>query len=308
MNDELRAFYEEDRLDAQTWRGEESYVAGQARRSRVEALLAGGAVQAADDFFHASFIFQHGERLEHWAQAHLLARTAAERGHPKARYQVAAAYDRWLMRQGQPQKYGTNSILDPDKDCWRVWDTDPATTDAERAAWDVPPEADLLARGQAAFGGKSVRAVYAEPFVTAEVQGFEVGLFDGEPALPGRDFPIYSVPPYTPLQPTDPRPPGLPDGATCRRFGNLYCAKDAAGAVLCTWHPCRWRVLSGYATGLAEPLYNSIAGDPQWMSADTAFWLRLGLATGPATCWVVGGRRDRFDQEALAQLALTLPV
>jgi hypothetical protein len=307
MNNELRALYEEDRQDAQTFRGEESFVASQARRSRVEALLAAGAVQVAEDFFHASFIFQHGERLEHWAQAHLLARTAAERGHPQARYQAAAAYDRWLMRQGQPQKYGTNSILDPDQDCWRVWDTDPATTDAERAAWDVPSWAELLARGQAAFGGKSVRAVFAEPFVTAQVQGVEIGLFDPEPMLPGRDFPIYAVPPYMPLQPADPRPRDLPeDTATCWRFGNLYCAKDAVGAVLCTWHPCRWRVL-GPKTIDPAALYAVLAGQPQWMSADGAFWHRLGLATGPERCWVVGGRRDCFSHEALAQLASSLP-
>jgi hypothetical protein len=32
---------------------------------------------------------------------------AAVLGHPKARW-LAAAYDRWLMYQGKPQKYGAN--------------------------------------------------------------------------------------------------------------------------------------------------------------------------------------------------------
>src|SRR5215212_137996 len=106
MNEELRALFEEDRGDARAFRGDEAFIASQGRRVRVAGLLDGGAVQTAEDFYHAGFIFQHGERLEHWAQAHLLARTAADLGHPQARYQAAAAYDRWLLRQGRPQKYG----------------------------------------------------------------------------------------------------------------------------------------------------------------------------------------------------------
>src|SRR5690242_4678221 len=92
-NAELHALFEEDRADAQHFRGAEAFLASQARRGRVETLLAAGQVRAADDYFHAAFIFQHGERLEHWAQAHLLARTAAERGQPRARYLAAAAQD-----------------------------------------------------------------------------------------------------------------------------------------------------------------------------------------------------------------------
>jgi hypothetical protein len=41
------------------------------------------------------------------------------------------------MYQGKPQKYGTNYVYDGQRD--RLWDVDPATTDEERAAWDVPP-------------------------------------------------------------------------------------------------------------------------------------------------------------------------
>ena len=78
MNERLRALYEEDLADARTFRGAEAFLASQARRGWVEPLLAAGALETADDYFHASFVFQHGERLEHWAQAHLLARTAAE--------------------------------------------------------------------------------------------------------------------------------------------------------------------------------------------------------------------------------------
>ena len=73
-----------------------------------------------------------------------LALKAAELGHLQlARWLAAAAYDRWLMLQNKPQKYGTQYRSDGDR--WKLWDVDPATTDAERAAWDVPSLAEALA-------------------------------------------------------------------------------------------------------------------------------------------------------------------
>ena len=80
---------------------------------------------------------QHGEVLDHWWRAHELAKRAAELGHQRGRWLAAAAYDRWLMRQGRPQKFGTQGVPDGPNG-WRRWPCDPATTDAKRAEWDVP--------------------------------------------------------------------------------------------------------------------------------------------------------------------------
>jgi hypothetical protein len=60
---------------------------------------------------------------------------------------AAAALDRWLMYQGRPQKYGTQIV--PDGTRWRIWNTDPTTTDADRAAADVPPLKEQLERAEA---------------------------------------------------------------------------------------------------------------------------------------------------------------
>jgi hypothetical protein len=79
---------------------------------------------------------------------HTLALEAMELGHPKARWLTAAAYDRWLMYQGKPQKYGTNYVTDGVRH--RLWDVDPATMDTERAAWDVPSLAEQLRKAEEA--------------------------------------------------------------------------------------------------------------------------------------------------------------
>ncbi|WP_018348757.1 hypothetical protein [Longispora albida] len=109
-------------------------------------LLAAGEVSAPADYYHAALIFQHGEGLDDIGQAHQLAQQAVNLGHRPARWLAAAALDRWLMMQGRPQRFGTQFV--PDGTRWRLWDVEPATTDADRAAWDVPRLADQLHRAE----------------------------------------------------------------------------------------------------------------------------------------------------------------
>lgn len=144
---ELRAIYladQQDRVDQQGGRVPACEVAERdgARRAQVEALVAGGVVMTADDYFRAAMVFQHGETLEHFWQALELATRAAELGHESGARLAAMAYDRWLMRQGEVQKYGTQYVIQGGEKL--LWEVDPATTDQERAAWNVPCLADAL--------------------------------------------------------------------------------------------------------------------------------------------------------------------
>jgi len=103
----------------------------------VRELLGAGTLTSAEDYYHAAMVFQHGKVAADYWQAHELALKSAAMGHRPARWLAAAAYDRWLMRQDKPQKYGTQYRRLGN--AWRLWKVDPATTDAERAEWDVPP-------------------------------------------------------------------------------------------------------------------------------------------------------------------------
>jgi hypothetical protein len=106
------------------------------RRERLKEIIEAGGLQEPEDYYHAAWILNHGENVEEIWQAHILAKRAAELGLQRARWLTAAAYDRWLMYQGKPQKYGTQIV--PDGKRQRVWDVEPETSDKERAEWDVP--------------------------------------------------------------------------------------------------------------------------------------------------------------------------
>lgn len=106
------------------------------RRQRVRDIVAAaGPALSAENLYFAALVLHHGGNIDEVQQAHQLAQESAGMGHRPARWLTAATLDRWLMMQGQPQKYGTQIV--PDGHRFRVWEVDPATTDAERANWDV---------------------------------------------------------------------------------------------------------------------------------------------------------------------------
>lgn len=153
MNDELRQFFADDQAERQgVWSRrppgywEEVTRRDRARRERAAELIAAGALREAADYYHAAMLFQHGAAVDDYRRAHELASQAAALGHRPARWLATAAHDRWLVAQGKPQKYGTQYKADDRR--FELLAVDPATTDAERGEWDVPPLAESERRAR----------------------------------------------------------------------------------------------------------------------------------------------------------------
>jgi hypothetical protein len=117
-------------------------AADKARRIRTLALLDSGALDSADDFYHAAYVFQHGDDPEDFLKAHALAVVAVARGKQEATWIAAATLDRYLQRIGQPQIYGTQFSRPPNQ----KWTQEPyrrdLLPDAVRKASGVPPLAE----------------------------------------------------------------------------------------------------------------------------------------------------------------------
>ena len=146
-----RLLAEDQAEDRKILAGQPAYVALRSRdlgrREAVTALLAEGWPEDGASLYAAAWILNHGDLADEAACGHRLAQRAAGLDHPGARWLAAAALDRSLMYSGRQQKYGTNII--PDGIGYRLWDVDPATTDADRLANDVPPLAEMQARAAA---------------------------------------------------------------------------------------------------------------------------------------------------------------
>jgi hypothetical protein len=108
-----------------------------ARMAQTQSIFDSGAMLSGQDYFYACIIFLHGDCPKDFWQAYQYALRSVDLKCTTARKFAAAAYDRWLMYQGKPQKYGLQFV--PDGTRIRLWDVYPNTTNAERAQWDVPP-------------------------------------------------------------------------------------------------------------------------------------------------------------------------
>lgn len=154
--DLLRLMFEDRAENRDVLAGSEVYdrlrARDKARRERVKALINDGWPEDPEALYAAAWVLNHGDASEEAYLGHQLAARARDLGHAPARWLAAAALDRSLMYQGLPQKYGTNIV--PDGVGYRLWDVDPATTDAERLANDVPVLAEMQARAAAMTGAQ----------------------------------------------------------------------------------------------------------------------------------------------------------
>lgn len=102
------------------------------RRAEIRSLLSQGLVRSASDYLDAALILQHGETPEDHQLAYALATISLEiEPTRRARFLVAATWDRILWRRNKPQWYATNYVREGDK--WVLWTVDEAAiTEEER--------------------------------------------------------------------------------------------------------------------------------------------------------------------------------
>ena len=317
VHQELPTLYEHDQEDRRRGGfGPWVLVRDWFRRRRLNRLIAAGALHgaAAEDYFHAAMLLHHAPRLRDYWRAHELAQRAAELGYAPARWLVAASYDRWLMRQGKPQKYGTQyRLAHPLWQVWawgryRLWEVDPATTDAERAEWGVPPLeivrewAETLGAGRERPRLGPLLAVIDAGELRVEVQDISA---------------VWSVAPARePLPPAPLAPeqiaglPRLPADLSPCRVGDVRGATAPDGRVVLTWQ--------------REPLSASGAYVYHWRWAHAPVLRRVALGQGsgvwiggeqdgsavvirpadPGACWLVTGW---LGEASLLAIATSLP-
>ena len=82
------------------------------RRAQVAAIFAEGCFKVASDYASAAMVFQHGVTADHYYQAFIWANEAVKRGDESQRWLTAAGLDRYLVKMGQKQLFGTQFSKD----------------------------------------------------------------------------------------------------------------------------------------------------------------------------------------------------
>lgn len=116
---ELQRLYNEDQADYRKEisehpgrpldlkRAEEMSVNDLKRRKRVGEILGEGCLQTAEDYAAAAIIYQHGNAPDHYFQAIVFSSKAVALGNTQEKGVVAEAVDRYLVKTGNKQLFGT---------------------------------------------------------------------------------------------------------------------------------------------------------------------------------------------------------
>jgi hypothetical protein len=141
-NAEMAAIFDADQADRKNIGSVDWSVVGprdEARRNRTKVLLDSGQLRTGTDFWHAAFVFQHGDKPDDFLLAHTLAVIAAARGRKDATWIAAATLDRYLQRIGQKQIYGTQFVTPNGGHTTQDPYDRSLVSDALRQALGVPP-------------------------------------------------------------------------------------------------------------------------------------------------------------------------
>lgn len=153
-NAEMAAIYAADQTPRQggpiDW--EAVGAADAERRARTRALIEQGALTTARDYYHAAFVFQHGNEPDDFLLAHVLAVRALASGMAEAEQVAAATLDRYLQHIDRAQVYGTQVSYSPESGASAEPFDRALVPDALRRAMGAPTVAELdagLARSEA---------------------------------------------------------------------------------------------------------------------------------------------------------------
>ena len=116
-----------------------------ARLARTRELYASGALRTGADWLHAALILQHSSDADDYLLAHEMCVAAVAQGEKNARWLAAAAEDRFLMRIGRRQRFGTQYEPADVPGKYRLAPTDPQVTDELRAVLGTPSLAEAQA-------------------------------------------------------------------------------------------------------------------------------------------------------------------
>jgi hypothetical protein len=109
-----------------------------ARLARTRELYASGALRTGADWFRAALILQHSSEEDDYLLAHEMSVAAVAQGHKEASWLAAASEDRFLLRIGRKQRFGTQYGPADQPGKYQLAPTEAQVTDALRAVLGVP--------------------------------------------------------------------------------------------------------------------------------------------------------------------------
>ncbi|MFL5814556.1 MAG: hypothetical protein ACJ763_13350 [Bdellovibrionia bacterium] len=105
------------------------------RRTQVAEIFAAGCFKDAKDYAAAALVYQHGDTADHAYQTFIWSKRAVQLGDGSRKWLMAAGLDRYLVRIGQKQLFGTQVRKDNGSPCWCLEPTEESFPDQLRVEY-----------------------------------------------------------------------------------------------------------------------------------------------------------------------------
>ncbi len=194
-----------------------------------------------------------------------------------------------------------------DDEPYRLWDVDPTTTDEERAAWNVPPLAEVLRQAEEHTRRRELarqgvpQAQGPQLLASFEVPGLRVEIIAFDERF------VHPAPSQERLAREElPAPENFPTGWKLYRLGEEYCATTADGQEVINWYNVQQPLSYAWREQEVPQLEAIQLGDQPAIlikslyPAFTQLFLRLGEAY-----YVVSGQ---VSLNELLQVATSIPT
>lgn len=108
------------------------------REAQILGVYRGGGLKSGSDYYHAAMILQHSNDARMNLLAHEFAIISWVKRDQRARWLVAASEDRFLMKIGQPQRFGTQYQSKSVGSPLELYRMDNVVTNELRKEFEVP--------------------------------------------------------------------------------------------------------------------------------------------------------------------------
>jgi hypothetical protein len=142
-NQELCRLYEEDQADRMPKDGKAIdptvlIPRDREREGRIKDLYEAGKIRTGKDYHRAAMVLQHAVSPDDFLLAHEFCVVALAKGERDARWLAAATEDRFLMKIGRPQRFGTQYSSSRLSEPVKLYEVGAGVTDSLRMELGVP--------------------------------------------------------------------------------------------------------------------------------------------------------------------------
>ncbi len=105
------------------------------RRLEVVELSRMGCINTAEDYKNAALIFQHGEEPADYYRSYEMSKKGIALGDSSQKSMMAMSLDRYLVKSGIKQLFGTQATKDSGATCWCLEPYEEKFSDAMRTSY-----------------------------------------------------------------------------------------------------------------------------------------------------------------------------